>query len=69
MTKPAAWPQVLDFFGTPLVIEPSGGQFSGDAGLLPVCQFENASAMRPLKRLAACAKTPPGPARNYDFNG
>jgi hypothetical protein len=37
---PAAWPQVLDFFGTPLVIEPSPGQLSGDAGLLPIRQFD-----------------------------
>jgi hypothetical protein len=37
---PAAWPQVLDFFGTPLVIEPSSGQLSSDAGLLPVRQFD-----------------------------
>jgi hypothetical protein len=40
MSLPAAWPQVLDFFGTPLVIEPSSGQLSGDAGLLPVRQFD-----------------------------
>jgi hypothetical protein len=33
MSIPAAWPQVLDFFGTRLVIEPSPGQLSGDAGL------------------------------------
>jgi hypothetical protein len=37
---PSAWPQVLDFFGTPLVIEPSPGQLSGDAGLLPFRQFD-----------------------------
>src|SRR5262249_18836952 len=40
MSIPAAWPQGLDFFGTPLVIEPSPGQLSGDAGLLPVRQFD-----------------------------
>ena len=40
MSVPAAWPQVLDFFGTPLVIEPSPGQLSGDAGLLPIRQFD-----------------------------
>ena len=40
MSIPAAWPQVLDFFGTPLVIEPSAGQLSGDAGLLPIRQFD-----------------------------
>jgi hypothetical protein len=37
---PSAWPQVLDFFGTPLVIEPSPGQLSSDAGLLPIHQFD-----------------------------
>jgi hypothetical protein len=41
MSIPAAWPQVLDFFGTPLVIEPSPGQLSSDAGLLPVRQFDD----------------------------
>jgi hypothetical protein len=40
MSLPAAWPQVLDFFGTPLVIEPSPGQLSSDVGLLPVRQFD-----------------------------
>src|SRR6516162_1114783 len=40
MSLPGVWPQVLDFFGTPLVIEPSQGQLSSDAGLLPVRQFD-----------------------------
>jgi hypothetical protein len=40
MSLPAAWPQILDFLGTPLVIEPSPGQLSGDAGLLPIRQFD-----------------------------
>jgi hypothetical protein len=40
MSIPAAWPRVLDFFGTPLVIEPSPGQLSSDAGLLPIRQFD-----------------------------
>src|SRR5437868_8824019 len=40
MIIPATWPQVLDFFGTPLVIEPSPGQLSSDAGLLPIRQFD-----------------------------
>ena len=40
MSRPAAWPQVLNFFGTPLVIEPSPGQLSSDAGLLPIRQFD-----------------------------
>src|SRR6516162_3606191 len=37
---PSAWPQVLAFFGTPLVIEPAPGQLSSDAGLLPIRQFD-----------------------------
>jgi hypothetical protein len=40
MSLPGVWPQVLDFFGTSLVIEPSPGQLSGDAGLLPIRQFD-----------------------------
>ena len=40
MSIPPPWPQVLDFFGTPLAIEPSPGQLSSDAGLLPVRQFD-----------------------------
>jgi hypothetical protein len=37
--------QVLDFFGTPLVIEPSAGQLSGDAGLLAIRQFDQRIAL------------------------
>src|SRR5947209_4633764 len=40
MSIPADWPQVLDFFGSPLVIEPSPGQLSSDAGLLSIRQFD-----------------------------
>ena len=40
MSLPGDWPEVLDFFGTPMVIEPSPGQLSGDAGLLPIRQFD-----------------------------
>jgi hypothetical protein len=36
MSIPAARPQVLDFFGTPVVIERSPRQLTGDAGLLPI---------------------------------
>ena len=39
MTIPPVWPQCLNFFGTPIVIEPSSGQLSSDAGLLPIRQF------------------------------
>src|SRR5262249_46911776 len=41
MSVPSAWPQVLNFFGTPLVIEPSRGQLSSDTGLLPIRQFDD----------------------------
>ena len=40
MSIPTAWPQILDFFGMPLLIEPSPGQLSSDAGLLPIRQFD-----------------------------
>jgi hypothetical protein len=40
MILPAASLQVLDFFGTPIIIEPLPGQRSGDAGLLPIRQFD-----------------------------
>jgi hypothetical protein len=40
MSIPPPWPQVLDFFGTPLVIEPSPGQLTSDAGLRPIRQFD-----------------------------
>jgi len=40
MSLTGVWPQFLDFFGTPLVIEPSAGPLSSDAGLLPIRQFD-----------------------------
>lgn len=40
MSITPAWQQCLAFFGTPLVIEPSPGQLSGDAGLLPIRPFD-----------------------------
>jgi hypothetical protein len=40
MSIAPAWQQCLSFFGTPVVIEPSPGQLSGDAGLLPIRQFD-----------------------------
>jgi hypothetical protein len=46
MSVPAAWPQVLDFLGTPLVIEPSPGQLSSDAGLPPCASSTSASGPR-----------------------
>src|SRR5262245_31251062 len=40
MSLPGVCPHVLNSFGTPLVIEPSPGQFSSDAGLLPLRPFD-----------------------------
>jgi hypothetical protein len=47
MSIPPDWPQCLDFFGTPLVVEPSPGQLSSAAG----SRFENAISIKSLKRL------------------
>jgi hypothetical protein len=38
MSIPRTCPQVLDFFGTSLALEPSSGKLAGDAGPLPVRQ-------------------------------
>ena len=46
----------MDFFGTPLVIEPSAGQLSGDAGLLPLRQFDERIG---LTRSFACTLDDP----------
>jgi hypothetical protein len=40
MSVPPSWPNVLDFFGTPLVLDSSPGQRTSDAGLLPVRPFD-----------------------------
>jgi hypothetical protein len=40
MSVPAAWAQVLDFFGMPIVIDPSPGPLSKGAGLLPIRQLD-----------------------------
>jgi hypothetical protein len=45
MSLPATWPQILDFFGTPLVIKRSPGQLSGDAGLRPVRHFDERTGL------------------------
>ena len=34
------WQETLDFFGSPVVLEPSAGQLSSDAGLLPFRQLD-----------------------------
>lgn len=54
MSIPATWPQVLDFFGTPLVIEPSTGQLASDAGLLPI-------RLARLFSIGATDRSPPTP--------
>jgi hypothetical protein len=40
MSIQPAWQQALDFFGTPVVVEPSAGLLTSDAGLLPFRQFD-----------------------------
>ncbi len=40
MSLQPAWQQTLDFFGTPLVVEPSAGLLTSDAGLLPFRQLD-----------------------------
>ena len=59
MSVPHAWPQVLDFFGAPLIVEPSVGQLSGDAGLLPVRQFDQRIAL--TRSFAAALDDPRDP--------
>jgi hypothetical protein len=55
----SAWLQVLDFFGTPLVIEPSPGQLSRDAGLLPIRQFDERIGL--TQAFTAALDDPRGP--------
>ena len=40
MSIQPVWQESLDFFGTPVVLEPSAGQLSSDAGLLPFRQLD-----------------------------
>jgi hypothetical protein len=40
MSVPPTWPQVLNFFGTLIVIEPSLDHLFSDAGLLPIRQLD-----------------------------
>jgi hypothetical protein len=42
MIVPSVWPEVLDFFGTPIVIETKPGRAHRDAGLLPSAGSTNA---------------------------
>jgi hypothetical protein len=60
MSIPVAWPQVLDLFGTPLIIESSPGQLSSDAGLLPVRQFDQRIGL--TRALAEALDDPRDPA-------
>ena len=63
MSIPPAWPQVLNFFGMPLVIEPSPGQLSGDAGLLPVRQFDERIGL--TRSFADALDDPRDPQRSW----
>jgi hypothetical protein len=40
MSIQPVWQERLDFFGTPIVVEPAAGQLSSDAGLLPFRQLD-----------------------------
>ena len=40
-----AWQQTFSFFGPPLVVEPSRAALPGDAGLLPIRQFDEQIAL------------------------
>jgi hypothetical protein len=48
----------LDFFGRPVLLGPSQGHHSGDAGLLPVCQFDE--RIGPTRALPKPSMTPAG---------
>jgi hypothetical protein len=58
MSIPAAWPQVLDCFGAPLVLVPSPGQLTSDAGLLPIRPFDEPSGL--TRALADALPAPSG---------
>jgi hypothetical protein len=66
VTIPAAWPHVLDFFGSLLVIEPSAGQLTGDAGLLPIREFDERFGL--TRAFTDALDDPRGPAlTEYTF--
>src|SRR5215468_977008 len=41
MSLQSVWQQTFDFLGTSLVVEPSAGQLTSDAGLLPFRQLDD----------------------------
>jgi hypothetical protein len=59
MSIAAAWQQCLAFFGTPIALEPSPGQLSGDAGRLPLRPFD----------ANGNGRAPTGGARPFCFPG
>jgi hypothetical protein len=61
VSVPASWAQVLDFFATPLVLEPSPGQLSSDGGLLPIRQFDQRIGL--TRTFAAALDEPRDPDR------
>jgi hypothetical protein len=67
MSVSPAWPQVLVFFGTPLVIELSPGQLFGDAGLLPVRPFDQCIGL--TRAFAAALDDPASPATTWRWTG
>jgi hypothetical protein len=56
MIIPVARPQILDFFGTPLVIEPSSRQLSSAAGTPGLASRREQSQGEPLVRRRMIAR-------------
>ena len=40
MSRQTAWQATFDFWGQPIIVEPSKAQLSSDGGLLPLRQFD-----------------------------
>jgi hypothetical protein len=60
MSIQAVWQETLDFFGSPVVLEPSAGQLSSDAGLLPFRQLDEHLGL--TRAFAAVLNDPRDPA-------
>ena len=59
MSIQPVWQESLDFFDTPVVLEPSAGQLSSDAGLLPFRQLDERLAL--TRSFAAVLNDPRDP--------
>jgi len=72
MSIQPAWQHTLDFFGTPIVVEPTAGLLTSDAGLLPFRQFDE--RIRLTQDFAAVLNDPQWrerymPADSYEVSG